>query len=63
MPVNISQDGQAGAEGVIKVQVTIPAGIWRSARSRAALVGKTNAQLLVEALQLYVDQPKKGKAA
>lgn len=63
MPVNISQDEQPVEVDVVKVQVTIPAKVWRSAKSKAVLAGKTNAQLLVEALQLYVDQPKKGKAA
>lgn len=67
MPVNISQDGKAGqadvAEDVVKVQVTIPGKVWRAAKSKAVLAGKTNAQLLVAALELYVDQPKEGKAA
>lgn len=49
MPVTITQP-----EEQIKVQTSVPADLWRRARSKAALVGQTNGQMLVEALELYV---------
>ena len=49
MPVTIAQPKEQ-----IKVQTSVPADVWRSARSKAALLGQTNSQMLVEALELYV---------
>ena len=41
-------------EEQIKVQTSVPADVWRRARSKAALLGQTNGQMLIEALELYV---------
>jgi hypothetical protein len=49
MPVTITQP-----EEQIKVQASVPADTWRRARSKAALLGQTNSQMLVQALKLYV---------
>ncbi len=49
MPVTITQP-----EEQIKVQTSVPADVWRRARSKAALLGQTNSQMLVDALELYV---------
>lgn len=57
MSVNITQP-----EEQVKVQTSVPAEIWRRARSKAALTGKTNGEMLIDALNLYLSEGEDAKS-